>query len=74
MENPPDSQTQHTLCDTVYTFHHSSVPFPYKLYTCTERSGWNGPVFKTVTGSAVETQVSAEGGGTADTQAMEFWK
>ena len=35
------SQTQHTFCNSIYTFPHSSISFPYKLYTCTERSGWN---------------------------------
>jgi len=35
------SQTQHTFCNSIYTFYHSSISFPYKLYTCTERSDWN---------------------------------
>ena len=65
------SQTQHTVCNSIYTVYHSCVSFPYKLYTCTERSGWNRRVFKTVTGSSGETQVSAEAGGTADTQTMK---
>ena len=36
-----NSQTQHTFCNSIYTVYHSCVSFPYKLYTCTERSGWN---------------------------------
>jgi len=35
------SQTQHTFCNSIYTYYHSSISFPYKQYTCTERSGWN---------------------------------
>jgi hypothetical protein len=69
---PTRQSTQHTFCSNIYTFYHSSISFPYKLYTCTKRSGWNRPVFKTVTGSSVETQVSVEAGGTADTQEMKF--
>jgi hypothetical protein len=60
-----------THCVTVYI--HFVPPFglfPYKLYTCTEGSCWNRPGFKAVSGSAVETQVSAEAGGTADTQTV----
>ena len=37
-----------------------------------EGSCWNRRVFKTVSGPSVETQVSVEKGGTADTQAMKF--
>ena len=37
----PSSQTQHTFCNSIYTFPNSSISFPYKLYTCTELSGWN---------------------------------
>ena len=67
----PTSQTQPTFCNSMYTFYHRCVSFPYKLYKCTERSGWNR-VFMTVTGSSGETQVSAEAGGTADTKTMKF--
>jgi len=35
------SQTQHTFCNSIYTFYRSSISFPYKRYTCTERSGGN---------------------------------
>jgi len=70
MEKPPRVK-QHTFCNSIYTFYHSSISIPYKLYTCTEMSGWNRRVFKTPTGSSGETQVSAEEGGTADTQAMK---
>jgi hypothetical protein len=69
---PTRQSTQHTFCNNIYTFYHSSISFPYKLYTCTKRSGWNRPVFKTVTGSSVETQVCVAAGGTADTEGMEF--
>ena len=68
MEKPPDSQTQHTFCNSIYTFHHNSILFPYNFYACTKRSCWNRRVSKIVTASSVETQVCAEGGGTADTQ------
>jgi hypothetical protein len=70
--NTPDSQTQRANCNNKCTSYNSSISFPYKLYTCTERSCWNRRVFKTVTGSSGETQVYAEAGGTADTQAMKF--
>ena len=43
------------------------ISFPYKLYTCTKVSCWNRRVFKPVTGSSAETQVSAAAGGTANT-------
>ena len=56
----------------VYTFYHSWILFPYKLYKWTNESCWNRRVFRTVTGSSGETRVSAEGGGTADTQAMKI--
>jgi len=72
MEYPPDNQTQHTFCNSIYTVYHSWVLFTYKLYTCTKWSCWNRRVFKTVTGSSVETQVSAEAGRTADTQTMKL--
>jgi len=38
------------------------------MYTRTKCSCWNRQVFKTVSGSSGETQVSSETGGTADTQ------
>jgi hypothetical protein len=62
---------QHTICNSIYTFYCSEILFPYKLYTCAERSCWNRRVFKAVTGSSVEKQVSAEADGTADKEAME---
>jgi hypothetical protein len=54
---PTRQSTQHTFCNNIYTFYHSSISFPYKLYTCTKPSGCNRPVFKAVTGSSVERQV-----------------
>ena len=72
MENPPDSETQHTFCNSIYNYYHSWILFPYNLYTCTKRSCGNRRVFKTVTGSSGEAQVPAEGGGNAETQAMKF--
>jgi len=72
MEKPPDSHTQYTFCNSIYTVYHTSILFPYKLCTCTKCSDQNRRVIKTVTGSSVETQVSAEAGGTADTQAKKL--
>jgi len=46
----------------------TTISFPYNLYTCTKQSCWNRRVFKTVSGSSVETQVCAAAGATADTQ------
>ena len=61
-------KTQHTFCYSICTFYLSSILFPYKLYTCTKVPCLNRRVFKTVTGSSVETQVCAAAGGTAGTQ------
>jgi hypothetical protein len=66
MEKPPESQTQHTFCNSIYAFYYSWISFPYKLYTCTKWSCCNRRVFKTVTGTSVKRQISAEAGGTAD--------
>jgi hypothetical protein len=49
-----------------------SVSLHYKLFTFTERSGWNIPFFKPVTGSSRQKQVSEEAGGTADTQVTKL--
>ena len=57
---------------TVYIFYLSSTIFPCKPYICTKGFFWNRLVFKTATVSSVETQVPAEAGGTAHTQAMIF--
>jgi len=74
MEKPPDSQTERTFCSCIYSVYHSSIIFPYKLYKYPKGCCWNRQVFKTVSGSSVETQVSAAAGGTADTQTMKFFK
>ena len=71
MENPPDSQTQHTFCNGVDTFQRIWISFPYKLYTSTEGSCWNRRISRTVTGASGETQFSPEAGGTANTQTMK---
>jgi len=65
------SNTAHILSQYIY-FIPSSIICPYKLYTYTEGCCWNRPVFKTDSGSSVETQVSAEAGGTVDTQGMKI--
>ena len=72
MEKPPDSQTQHTLCGSIYPFYYCWILCPYKQSTSTKRSGWNRRVLESVSGSSVETQVSAAAGGTADTETMTF--
>jgi len=46
MKKPPDSQTQHTLCNSIYTFYYSWISLPYKMYTFTKWSCWNRRVFK----------------------------
>ena len=56
------------------SFYHSAIIFPYKLHTFTKWSCWNRRDFKTVSESSVETQVSAEAGGTADNQTMKYFK
>jgi len=65
------SQTQHKFCHS-NIFYLSSTTLTCKPYKCVEVSFWNRGVFKTVTVSSVETQVPAEAGGTADTQALIF--
>ena len=72
MEKSPASRIQQTFCKSIYTFYCSWILLPYKLYKCTKGSFWKRRVFKTASGSSVETQVSAEAGGTADTKSMKF--